>query len=290
MARTKRNLLEEFAIDYENTKAADDRGQKVRKANQLIQKNRFDMSVTEQRLLLYCISKIKPKDKADKLYRVKIRDIYRACGIDNANKKAYEAMKEAVKRLDSFNFYQKDGELVHWIRDTKVDPKDDHGYISFRFDPRITQYLFNVRKYFTEYQLGNALRMRSVYSIRLYELMKSYGNLKGKSFTLDELAYLLGADIRTEKMRIKREDGQETIVYITKDNKSYKQYRNLKQKVIDPAIKEINEGTDILLSYEEIKTGRKVTGIRFDIEDISGDRMVQEYNYIKSRRNNPESF
>ena len=45
--------------------------------------------------------------------------------------------------------------------------------------------------------------------------------------------------------------------------KSYKEYSNIKTKVIQPAIKEINEKTDINSTVEEIKVGRKVEALKF---------------------------
>ena len=53
----------EIAKRQTETQAEKDQSMTVRKANQLIQKNRFDMTVREQRLLLYCISRIKPTDR-----------------------------------------------------------------------------------------------------------------------------------------------------------------------------------------------------------------------------------
>ena len=282
MARVSHKTIMEIAKDQQ-TQAEKDQGLTVRKANQLIQKNRFDMSVREQRLLLYCISRIKPTDRGGELYKIKIQDVYRASGIDGSDGRAYEAMKEAVKRLDSFNFELKDEngaiDIVHWIRDTKIDK--GRGVIAFRFDPRVTPYLFNVRKYFTQYELGNALRMKSVYSVRLYEIVKSYENIREKGFTLDELRYLLGADIKTVKI--------EPGVYVTRKNTSYEQYARLKQKVIDPAVKEINECTDLEVSYAEVKKGRKVVGLRFVITDASDKRSEKQWEEI-DRQRHPERY
>ena len=282
MAKISHETMLKIAQDQQ-TQADKDQGLTVRKANQLIQKNRFDMTVREQRLLLYCISRIKPTDKGGELYKIKIQDVYRASGIDGTDGRAYEAMKEAVKRLDSFNFELKDEhgavEIVHWIRDTKIDK--GRGVVAFRFDPRVTPYLFNVRKYFTQYELGNALRMKSVYSVRLYEIVKSYENIREKGFTLDELRYLLGADIKTVKI--------ERGVYVTRRSTSYDKYSIFKQKVIDPAVNEINECTDLEVSYAEVKEGRKVIGLRFVITDAS-DKLAERRMEQIDRQRHPERY
>ena len=85
--------------------------------------------------------------------------------------------------------------------------------------------------------------MNSVYSIRIYELLKQYERIRKRKLTLEELRYFLG--IEKEK---------------------YIQYGHLKNKVLLVAQKEINEKTDIQFTFNEIKTGRKVTGFEFDIK------------------------
>lgn len=235
------------------TKAEKDQALTVRKSNQLIQRNRFELSLREQRLLLYCISKIKPSDHGKETYTIKVRDVCKACGIEsNITGGAYKAVIEAFKKLDSFNFILKDEHgtrhIVHWIRDVKIDPEEKHSaQASFTFDPKIVPYLFDVRKYFTQYQIGGVLQMKSVYGVRLYELLKSYANIRGKRFTLDELRYLLGAE-----------------------NKSYDRYSNFKQKILDSAIRDIETFSELKVTYIENRNGRRVEALEFIVTDISG--------------------
>ena len=236
----------------------------VRKSNQLIQRNRFDMTVREQRLLLYCISRIKPTDKGGELYNVRIRDVCRASGIEgDIDGEAYGAIHEAVKKLDSYNFELKDDQgaihFVHWIRDTKIDRRK--GSIYFRFDPMVTPYLFNVRRYFTQYDLENVIQLHSGYAIRLYELLKSYENIRGKEFTIAELRYLLVAE-----------------------NRSYDKYSLFKKYVLEPAISEIKETTDLQADFIEIKKGRKVTGLKFVISSGWAEKAERHLEQLDRER------
>lgn len=54
-------------------------------------------------------------------------------------------------------------------------------------DEDLVPYLFGLKQQFTQYQLLDILAMKSVYSIRIYELLKSYAGLKKKVFELDDL-------------------------------------------------------------------------------------------------------
>lgn len=266
---THEKLLQIERNNPKETQLEKDMRVPVRKSNQLIQRNRFDMTVREQRLLLYCISRIKPTDKGGELYTVHIRDVCRASGIEgDIDGEAYGAVHEAVKKLDSYNFELKDDHgavnFVHWIRDTKIDRRK--GAIYFRFDPMVTPYLFNVRKYFTQYDLNNVIQLHSGYAMRLYELLKSYENIRGKEFTIAELRYLLVAE-----------------------NRSYDKYSLFKKYVLEPAVNEIKDTTDLKTDYIEIKKGRKVTGIKFVISDGSVDRMARRLEEI-DRERHPERY
>ena len=251
--QTHDKRLENAQAEAQLTKAEQDQALTVRKSNQLIQRNRFDLSLREQRLLLYCISRIKPTDKGTETYEISIRDVCKACGIEETiNGGVYNAMKNALKKLDSFNFELKEQNgrihLVHWIRSVVIDPEyKNQARVKFEFDPKIVPYLFDVRKYFTQYELGGVLQMKSVYGVRLYELLKSYANIREIGFELNELRQLLCAD-----------------------SKSYNKYGLFRTYVLEPAIKDIMTCSDLKVDYIERKNGRKVISIDFVITNIGG--------------------
>ena len=114
--------------------------------------------------------------------------------------------------------------------------------IVLSYDPKLKPYFLQLKDNFTKYYLENILELKSFYSIRIYELVKQYENIKSREITIDELKEIL--DI----------------------GNSYKLYGHFKEKVLTVAQKEINEKTDINLTFEEIKKIRKVTGIKFNIE------------------------
>ena len=226
----------------------------VRKSNQLIQRNRFNLTLREQRLLLYCISKIRPTDKGTETYTISIREVIKACGIETVTGGAYRAIREALKKLDSFNFELTDENhrthLVHWIRSVVIDPENkNQAKVNFEFDPKIVPYLFEVKKNFTQYQLRNALQMKSEYGMRLYELLKSYTHAYRKTgeheFEISELRKALCAD-----------------------TKSYEQYGAFKKYILDKAIDDIMTYSDLKVTYLEVKSGRKVIAVRFIMSEL----------------------
>ena len=79
--------------------------------------------------------------------------------------------------------------------------------------------------------------------IKLYQLLAQYKNKPGgeREITLENLKSMLGIS----------------------NEKTYKLFGDVKRKILEISKREINEKTDLIISYSEIKTGRKVTSIKF---------------------------
>lgn len=229
--------------DEEQTRAEKMLSYPVRKSNDMIQKSRYSLSLREQRLLLYAISLIKEDDKGEERYKIGIRDAARICG---QTEKIGKLLIDNV--FDGFAALADKGFAIYTERETKVQchfiehpEQDKEGNIEFNFDPYIVPYLFNVKKKFTQYDLGIVVKMRSTYGIRLYELLKSFEYLKSKRILLPELRERLGAQ-----------------------EKSYDKYSLFKKYVLEPALNDI-KNTDLCVDYVEMKEGKKVVGIHFVI-------------------------
>ena len=215
----------------------------VRKSNEMIQKSRYSLSLREQRLLLYAISMIKEDDDGKQRYKISIKDAARICGqTDKIGKLLIDSV------FDGFATLRDKGFAIYTERGTKIQcafiehpEQDKDGNIEFNFDRYIVPYLFNVKKKFTQYDLGMVVKMRSTYGIRLYEYAKSYQYLGSKRILLPELRERLGAE-----------------------EKSYNKYSLFKKYVLEPALNDI-ENTDLRVDYVEMREGRKVVGINFII-------------------------
>lgn len=222
----------------------------VVKGNELVQKNRFELSLPEQKTVAYICSMIKPIDSKDTVlfqleYEFNIRDYCKVCGIDYDNGKNYANAKAVLKRLSDRSMWLDTGDgevLCRWL--SKVWTNKRSGVVKIRIDEDLAPYLFDLKKSFTQYQLCNILAMKSAFSVRIYELMKSYAFQGGKVFELDELKRLLMVD---------------TV-------KSYERFPDFRRYVLEIALKEINGLTDISLDYSTVKKGRKVVKLEFSIK------------------------
>lgn len=223
------------------------RDKEVVKANDLIQKSRFSLSVLQQKIILYLISQIEYTDTDFHLYEFDIRTFCQVCGIDYNNGGNYNYLKEQIKEIRDKSLWIKmpDGSesLLAWIEKARIDKNS--GRIQIRLDSDLRPYLLQLRTNFSKYELIYCLHMKSTYSVRVYELVKSihYNEMVPyeRIYRIDDLKDLLDANI-------------------------YTTYQHFRENVLDRAVKELNEYTDKIISYEPIKEGRKITKIKLHIE------------------------
>lgn len=241
---------------------------KVVKDNILIQRAQSNLTRTEQKLINYMISMIEPTDADFKVYRIKVADFAQLVGIDMRH--AYSLFIEMSESLLKKIFWIKDGErttAVQWVM--KPEYLEKQGIMQLRLDPDIKKYLIGLQNNFTEYDLFNILSLKTKYAITIYEFLKSYQYKKTKEVSVDEFIEFLVSDIQ-----------------------SYKAFGTFKQRVLDPALDDINLNTDMNVSYKcldlhknEIKSlrGRKVSFIKFRINKKKPMESFEVYQKIKDR-------
>lgn len=162
---------------------------------------------------------------------------------------AYQRMKEAEDSLFNrrFSFFDEDGKLVksRWIQQVKY--LDDEGAIELVFTLAVVQGISKIdgiKDFFTQYLLSQTAQLNSTYSARLYELLiqwKAVG--KTPVFELGTFREQLGIGVN-----------------------EYKRMDHFKTRVLDLAITEISDKTDIEASYLQDKKGRCISGFSFSFK------------------------
>ena len=167
---------------------------------------------------------------------------------------AYMRMKEAEETLFNrrFSFFDEDGKLVksRWISQVKY--LDNEGAIEIVFTPAVVQGISRingVKEFFTQYLLSQTANLKSVYSSRLYELLIQWRSTgKTPIINLEDFRAQLGVE----------ED-------------QYKLMSDFKKRVLDLAINDINEKTDIKATYQQHKKGRSISGFSFTFKQKKKD-------------------
>lgn len=204
---------------------------------------RYDMSTLEQKMFLILLSTISKSDDCFKQTTFRVIDIAKI--MDIHPNVLYRDLKKICKNLLSKVYEVSnsngDWELINIIGYAKYEGK--YGIVTFKLNEQAKPYLLQLKEYFFGFKLDNVLLLDGKYSIRLYQQAKSHLNLKSYTIYVDEFI---------NELRLTQ--------------KSYSKYGNIKAKIIEPSLKEINSKTDINVSYEDIKLGKKVVAIKFYVK------------------------
>jgi len=247
----------------------------VIKSNALIEAS-YSLTIMEQAIILACIGQIR-KDEVvtDKtMYKISVADYIDLTDADKGT--AYRDMKNAVIRLRRrevrlFELPNGGGRVKNkgrvriagWVQ--TIEYSDDAGEVWLRFNHDMLPYLTNLSKNFTKYSLGNVSKMSSRFGIRLYELLVDW-----------------------RKSKQNRQKHEVTLIWFKRAfglEDKYPRANDLRKRVLDPAVKDINTHSDFCVSYAEKKTGRKITHLEFTFK-----LKKEKPKNTKSKQQNLESW
>lgn len=232
----------------------------VVKHNDLIREvqARLSLTVNEQKVALYLVSLINPDDKDFDIVFVSISALCELFGLEKV-KGNYERLKKAIKTLRDKSCWIQ-GKLFSWIDAPEVIPNS--GMVRVKLSESLKPYLLQLKENFTKYKLYNVLVLKSKYSIRIYELLKSYFWEDTYSVTIQEFKKSICCD-------------------------TFNEFKDFNKWVLAPAIKEINELTDIYVEVTKLKTGKCITDLKFDIKEPSKvmpfDSILYKINEVHMR-------
>jgi plasmid replication initiation protein len=220
------------------------KGLSVVKSNRIIEA-KYRLNVREQKFILYMVSLIKPDDEDFKFYRVKINEFEKILNLEGKKwGSIYQVVKDIVLNLnDKPLIIAKDGgrkqQIINWIASAEFEIGT--GIIEFEFSEKLKPYLLQLKSHFTKYNLDNILQLKSGFSIRMYELLKSHQYQGKVEYNLDELKTLLGVDDK------------------------YDEYTDFKKRVLKTAQTELRSKSDIYFLFKEKRLNRKIHSIFFTI-------------------------
>jgi plasmid replication initiation protein len=212
----------------------------VTQSNKLVE-SRYNLPLSEQRLILSMIAHIQPDDEDFKPYVISIQEFAEFLNIDKNS--MYRACKKITKSLLTRVVEIKEKERLvqtNWV--SSAEYIDGSGMVDLRFDPLLKPYLLQLKSGFTSCRLAMLLSFKSQYTMRFYMLLKQYDKLGKREINIAELRKMLG---------------------IAKQQ--YAQFTDLRKRVIIPAQQELKAKANLSFEFEEIKQSRKIIAIRFSI-------------------------
>ena len=212
------------------------------------------LSLAEKRIVFLALAQLGGVKRSVKLHATEYARIF---GVDNDT--AYTQLREAAKNLFHryVRFNHTDGkdkglvEYFHWVESFAY--KDSEGFATLDFTSKISPFLFQLKDEFTKYRLEQAGALRSLHSWRLLELLSQMQHDHGSGWLVIDIDDFHHAMESPDSYR--------------------KNFNLLKVRVIEPAIKELNEKDNWAIDWEPLKRGRKVAVLRFNFKRDPQERL-----------------
>ena len=236
----------------------------VKKSNDLIRTRITVRTVEGSRILAHLISCIRTDDTTlEQVYTVDGKALLPADGGKN-----YKSIKATCR------------ELLTAIAETEEpDPAGKHpvfrasvfftdieykkGVIAARFNPRMRPYLLGLRECFTAYNLTEYLSLPSLYSQRLFEVLKSFANIQSGEVTLS----------LTELHR-----------FLNSPKSFQQEFKDFRRRVLDKAHQDITAKTSFRYRWDPVKVGRSADKIRFIYDDSRKALPKKELDKAKTEK------
>ena len=229
----------------------------------------YNLEVTEQRLILLAIINARETHQgitSDSKLEIHANDY--ASQFHVTKEAAYKALKTAVNNLfeRQFSFKEETKKGIGVVRSrwvSRIKYIDDSAILEITFAPDVVPLITRLEKHFTSYQIQQVTQLTGKYAIRLYELLIAWREVgKVPQIELSEFRVKLGIE-----------------------DDEYKAMNHFKSRVLEPSIKQINQHTDITVSYEQHKRGRTITGFSFKFKHKQQPKVE-----IKHDPNSPDFF
>ena len=195
---------------------------------------KMDLSLVQMRIFLKTVSTIGRDDTDFKIYTLSISELLKEANVKSQT--WYSRLKDELEQLSKIHLYipTQTGYLFTHLF-SSVEYKE--GTIELSFDPKLRPYLLQVKGNFTKYELQHAMQMKSVYSIRMYELLRQYVTFGKRKFSVEYLRDVLHLQDK------------------------YKNFNGFKERVLEKAKQDCEKYSDITFTYKLIYSGRSVSDV-----------------------------
>ena len=222
---------------------------------------RYKFSVAEMRILFRIIEALQPH-MVDKVQKSLFDDrllVFRTRDFLPEGDQHYTLVKKALKSLTRKTFEikgeDKNGKFVQYtglIMRSRYYNNNER--VEVEIDKLLVPQFLDLAKGFTRYSIDVAFNSDSVYTMKIYQLISHWKDIKEKYFSLQELRELLQVE------------------------EKYPKILELKRRVLDPAKRELKEKADVWFDYKNKKDGRQIVGLYFYIKQRKEEVEINQVN------------
>ena len=213
----------------------------VKESNRLIY-SCYTLTEIEQKLM-YCFIRHIQWDDTIRRYTVTVQEIKEVCGLSDS--RLYNVIAQAADKLLSRVVTIRSHEKNAWVKINWLSfIKYADGKLTFEFNPYLKDDLLDLQSRFTIFDVQLPMRLTGAYTSRLYLLLKKMEHLNSS-------LHILMVDDLKEAFEL---------------SKSMSTVDKIRTRIIEPSLEQINKVTDISVTYEPIKDGKKIISFRFFIK------------------------
>lgn len=240
---------------------------------------RQNLNITERRIVFSLIALVQPDHKDFKSYVIRAQDLADLAGIGgqsfyNRIESAIDSLMKKQLVIESDN--GKIVDKIQWVQ--RATYFKNKGLIRIKLSDDLKAYLLGLQRY-TKYRLMYVLPLRSEYSWRIYELLKEEAWKTTKQITYKDEEYKSYRIITVQELR--------RLLDIPDDQ--YTLMKHFRTSVLNLAMKEIAQKTDIAFSYDvHKKRGRSIESFIFYIKD--NKKNIAKQLDVDIQRNDIESI
>jgi len=224
----------------------------VKKSNTAISSRVKGYSLNQMKIMNLAISELTELTTSDEVLSFQAVDLLKAIGLGENNHT--ELRKATLDMIRGIEIPKADGGFSQVPVFHEIEYHTG-GTVDIRFHEKVLPLLVQAKTEYTKYYFQNIQRLKSGYSVKIYELCKQYQNTKQgyRDLTIEELKTYLDIPL-----------------------KKYPRFADFNRRIIKSSVDEITEKTDLKVDIEPIKKGRSTTGIRFYIAIKNKEKEVQE--------------
>ncbi len=258
---------------------------KITRSNSMITA-KYTSSLIENKLMVWSLQAAQPDEHGRPSVSMTTEEVRQLTGVKGNG--IYDALKRAAGQMIGRTMFIEDKanhsfaylNLIHYAQF-----KD--GVFTVTFTPECNSMLYNLKNNFTSIKLETLFSFKSNYAFRLYEIMKTQEyNIPESNYpfsitySLSDLKLQLNC-INTEEKKVKvelqkKDPDFDKIVNELAEDKKFDKWYEFKRKVLNKAVEEINNTTDLFIDYEPVKAGRggKVVKVQFFLQRNEGQETL----------------
>lgn len=233
----------------------------IEKSHHLVWAKFTDFTAGELRLLEVYLSRINPRDPKTSVVQFTLKEYCDFLGLKLDSRSLKAQVKHFINNAVEIPVPgEKDSFVLYPLFDeasARFDPKTMGCVVTLSCNPKLRPVFFDIAESgYVRYRLRYTASMKSQYSILLYSILRELVSkgVKSPDISLDKLKEQLGVK-----------------------EPSYNEYRYFRKRVLDTAVNEINELSDIRVSYDKVVYCHKVVSVKFNIKLKSTDKAIEAY-------------